>query len=51
MKLDNRYTITLENVGFSSPRHVARFCGDYLGQNRVKSNAMEIAVSHNKNRF
>lgn len=29
---DRRYTIAREYCGYAQPRHVARFCGDWLGQ-------------------
>lgn len=44
---DNRYTITLEHCGYPEPRHVVRFCGDWIGQAPTPEEAEDIRLNHN----
>jgi len=39
---DKRYTIAREYCGYDTPRWVARFCGDWLGQSKSRQGAQEI---------
>ena len=43
---DRRYTINLEYCGHARRRHVARFCGDWLGQAESRTAALAIATAH-----
>ena len=43
---DRRYTINLEYCGHARRRHVARFCGDWLGQAASRTAALAIATAH-----
>lgn len=47
---DRRYTIAREYCGYPQQRHVARFCGDWLGQAKTPSAAQAIAAGHAANR-
>lgn len=40
---DPRYTIAREYCGYDTPRWVARFCGDWLGQSKSRQGAQAIA--------
>ena len=42
MKLDPRYTVAREWCGYFTPRYVARFCGDWLGQSETRAGALAI---------
>lgn len=46
MKLDRRFTIAKEFCGYSTPRYVARFCGEWLGQAETRAEARLIAINH-----
>ena len=43
---DRRYTINLEYCGHARRRHVARFCGDWLGQAASRTAALAITTAH-----
>lgn len=43
---DRRYTINLEYCGHARRRHVARFCGDWVGQAASRTAALAIATAH-----
>lgn len=43
---DARYTIALEYCGCQEPRWVARFCGDWVGQDKYKSGAIMLCVAY-----
>ena len=47
---DARYTIAREYCGYSSPRWVARFCGEWIGQDKFKSGAVMHCIAHADNR-
>lgn len=44
---DTRYTIALEYCGHHTPRHVLRFCGNFIAQSRSRSAMVLRAVGHN----
>ena len=41
---DQRYTISKEFCGYSSPRYVLRFCGDRVEQFKTHEAAIDAAV-------
>jgi hypothetical protein len=43
---DARYTVEREWTGQSSPRFVARFCGEWIGQNASYPAAVLFATVH-----
>lgn len=43
---DSRYTVALENCGHASPRHVLRFCGDFIGSFQSYPAAVLRATGH-----
>ena len=43
---DRRYTINLEYCGHARRRHVARFCGAWLGQAASRTAALAVATAH-----
>ncbi|WP_454887342.1 hypothetical protein [Sphingomonas oryzagri] len=43
---DPRYSVAREYCGYPTPRHVARFCGDWLGQSATRAGALAIARAH-----
>lgn len=43
---DARYTVTLEWCGYPEQRHVARFCGEWIGQSRNYPTAVLLATTH-----
>ena len=43
---DRRYTINLEYCGHARRRHVARFCGAWLGQAASRTAAQAIATAY-----
>lgn len=43
---DRRYRIAREYCGYATRRHVARFCGDWLGQATTRQGALTIASAH-----
>lgn len=48
---DPRYTVDLEHCGYETPRHVVRFCGDWVGQMTSRKGAELLAqASHEKRR-
>lgn len=48
MKLDKRYTFTSEFCGFPQRRHVARFCGEFIGSAQNKRLARKLAIDHRR---
>jgi hypothetical protein len=48
---DPRYTITREWCGYRRPRHVVRFCGDWIAQTEDLEHAEFIASSRDKARM
>jgi hypothetical protein len=49
-RLDNRYSIRREFCGYATPRWVARFCGDWIGQAETRDVARELALQFAKAR-
>ena len=47
IKSDSRYTVNREFCGYESPRWVARFCGDWLGQS-ISYSAMVLRCASHK---
>lgn len=45
-KLGSRYTFTLEYGGFSKPRIIARFCGDFIGSHETRLTAIKTACCY-----
>ncbi len=43
---DQRYTVTLEYCGHDMARWVARFCGEWIGQDKHKSGAVMLCIAH-----
>lgn len=43
---DKRYSIRREFCGHETPRFVARYCGDWLGDSLSLSGAVLIATNH-----
>lgn len=43
---DRRYTVAREYCGYPKPRHVARFCGEWLGNAANRRAALAIARGH-----
>ena len=43
---DARYSVEREYCGHAAPRHVTRFCGDWLGQSTTRAGALAIAHAH-----
>jgi hypothetical protein len=47
-KLDERYSVRLEYCGYATPRWVARFCGDWIGQAETEEGAHALAAQFAK---
>lgn len=45
-QVDHRYTVGLEHCGYEQPRHVARFCGQWLGSAEHADQAWALAWAH-----
>jgi hypothetical protein len=43
---DKRYNIAREYCGHDTPRWVARFCGEWVGQHKTQQGARDIAIEH-----
>lgn len=43
---DARYSVAREYCGHPTARHVARFCGDWLGQSATRAGALAIVRAH-----
>lgn len=50
MRRDKRYSIALEYCGYDTPRHVARFCGEWIGQASTKAKASSLVEEHKRMR-
>lgn len=48
VRLDGRYTVNREFAGFGKPRHVVRFCGEFLGSCQTKRRALMLAENHRR---
>lgn len=48
-KKDNRYSVNLEWCGHKEKRHVARFCGEWIGQDYDEKQAWILAQEHYDN--
>lgn len=46
IRFDARYTVALEYCGHEKPHHVARFCGDWIGQSASYPMAVMLCTSH-----
>jgi len=44
--IDRRYSVALEYCGRETPRHVARFCGDWISQHETESAAARACREH-----
>lgn len=51
MKTDKRYTVRREYCGYDTPRWVARFCGEWLGQDKRQSGADALCAAHAQERI
>lgn len=47
---DKRYSVKLEYCGYDTPRHVARFCGEWIGQGKSAAKARELVAEHKAQR-
>jgi hypothetical protein len=47
---DNRYTVHREHSGKAEPRHVVRFCGDWVGSAASRAEAFSILNTHKATR-
>lgn len=45
-KRDRRYRIAREFCGAPRARHVARFCGDWIGQAGTRRAALDLVKAH-----
>ncbi len=45
-KPDARYSITLEYTGYTTARHVTRFCGQWLAASTSYKEAIQAARKH-----
>jgi hypothetical protein len=50
IKGDSRYAIAREFCGYSKPRYVARFCGDWIGQGETRVDAIMLCLAHSDRR-
>lgn len=50
IRTDDRYTINLEYCGYDTPRHVLRFCGEFIASSISKSSMVVRAVGHKAER-
>lgn len=48
--MDARYTATKEWCGETTPKWIARFCGDWLGKGDRKVDAVMICLAHSDER-
>lgn len=46
IKDDGRYQIAREYCGYAEPRWVARFCDEWLGQDKYRSGAVMLCIAH-----
>jgi hypothetical protein len=47
---DVRYTVAREHCGYDSPRYVARYCGEWIGQSIARGAAFMLCIGHNARR-
>ena len=47
---DMRYNVRREWCGRPEPRHVARFCGDWIGQTLDRNDALWLVAEHQRMR-
>lgn len=45
---DERYTVSKEFCGYIEARHVARFCGEWIGQSKFYGSACMLCVGHSQ---
>jgi len=43
---DKRYTKSLEYCGYATPRIIARFCGEWIGQSETEEKALNLCFNH-----
>lgn len=43
---DARYTVSREYCGYADPRFVARFCGEWIGQDKSYPVAVMLVTGH-----
>ncbi len=43
---DRRYTINCEYCGYAEPRYVARFCDEWIGQDKTRADASALISRH-----
>lgn len=48
---DKRYTLGMEFTGAPVKQYVARFCGDWIGSANTKPEVVQLAETHNQERF
>lgn len=48
VSLDGRYSVQLERCGYSTPRWVTRYLGEWLEQNETKNGAIFAALDHRR---
>jgi hypothetical protein len=48
---DPRFSIRPEYCGYRARRYVARFCGEWIGEARTRSEARALARSWREHRF
>ncbi|WP_436054395.1 hypothetical protein, partial [Phenylobacterium sp. LjRoot225] len=49
--LDRRFNVRPEYCGYRARRYVARFCGEWIGEARTRSEARALARSWREHRF
>ena len=50
-RLDRRFSVRPEYCGYRARRYVARFCGEWIGEARARSEARALAHSWREHRF
>jgi hypothetical protein len=50
-QLDRRFSVRPEYCGYRARRYVARFCGEWIGEARTRSEARALAHSWRGRRF
>ena len=48
---DRRFSVRPEYCGYRARRYVARFCGEWIGEARTRSEARALARSWREHRF
>ena len=50
-QLDRRFSVRPEFCGYRARQYVARFCGEWIGEARTRSEARELVRSWRERRF